>query len=78
MIAKHWTVNYSRKDGSVGSIVIEWPSEPSKETAAIRIREHLLGKSYLLVDTPRGHNEPTLFLLRSYGFEINKIDELNV
>ncbi len=75
MSSSNWIVNYSHRDGKVGSVEIEWPGKPSPEDAAIRIREHLLGTNYLLVDTPRGHSEPTLYLLKSYGFEITQIDE---
>jgi hypothetical protein len=45
------------------------------EDAAIRIRGHLLGENYLLVDMPRGTYGPMVFLLRSYGFEIVNIEE---
>jgi len=57
-------------------MTISWLGEPTREQAAIQIRENLLGENYLLVDTPRGHSEPTIFLLRSYGFEITALEEV--
>jgi hypothetical protein len=74
METKHWTVNWTHRDGKKGSTVIEWPSEPNRETAAIRIREPLLGKDYFLVDTPRGHTEPTVLLMEHYGYTIDSVE----
>lgn len=76
MTQQQWRVSYKNREGNLGSAIIEWPSEPSREHAAIRIREHLLGENYLLVDTPRGHSEPTVFLLQTYGFQITDIEEV--
>lgn len=76
MSLQQWRVSYKNREGNLGNTVIEWPGEPSIEHAAIRIREHLLGENYLLVDTPRGHPEPTVFLLQSYGFRITSIEEV--
>lgn len=74
--AKFWLVSYTDRDGKAGSTPVEYPVEPSMEDAAIRVREHLLGKNFLLVDTPRGEKEPTVFLLKSYGFTITKIEQV--
>ncbi|WP_143707389.1 hypothetical protein [Uliginosibacterium sp. TH139] len=73
---QQWRVSYKDREGNLGSTIIEWPGEPSIEHAAIRIRERLLGDNYLLVDTPRGHSEPTVFLLQSYGYQITGIEEI--
>lgn len=70
-----WIISHKNREGQAGAVNISWPGRPTPEDAAIRIREHLLGTNYLLVDTPRGHNEPTVYLLNSYGFEITRIEE---
>ena len=75
MSQHQWKISYQNREGQLGNVTIKWPGEPSREQAAIQIREHLLGENFLLVDTPRGHREPTVFLLKSYGFEITKIEE---
>lgn len=74
MNTEHWTVIWTHRDGKKGSTVIEWPSKPNRETAAILIREPLLGKHYLLVDTPRGHSEPTVYFMEHYGYTIDSIE----
>ena len=71
-----WKVTYQDKEGRIDTVSIEWPERPTREQVAIRIREHLLGEDYLLVDTPLGHEEPTVLLLYSYGFEIKNIEEI--
>ncbi|WP_417070448.1 hypothetical protein [Niveibacterium terrae] len=76
MGTQHWIVNWTHRDGKNGRTAIEWPGEPSRETAAARIREALLGKDYLLVNTPRGHSEPTVFLMEHYGYIIGAIDPI--
>lgn len=76
MFQQQWKISYKNREGIIGDTIIEWLGEPSREHAAIRIREHLLGENYLLVDTPLGHSEPTVFLLQSYGFEITGIEEV--
>jgi len=73
MNTKHWAVHWKYRDGTSGSTVIEWPSEPSRDIAASRVREPLLGKDFLLVDTPRGHPEPSVYFMRHYGYEIGNI-----
>lgn len=77
MSLKKWNVSYTGRNNKHGETIIEWPEEPSKEETAIHIRRHLLGDNFLLVDTPRNHPEPTVFLLRSYGFEIVTIEEVS-
>ena len=77
METKHWTVNWTHRDGKTDSNIIEWPSEPNRETAAIRIREPLLGKDYLLVDAPHGHTEPTVLLMEYHGYTIGSIEPVN-
>ena len=76
MSLQQWRVSYKSREGNLENTIIEWPGKPSIENAAVRIREHLLGESYLLVDTPRDHPEPTVFLLQSYGFQITSIEEV--
>lgn len=76
MSLQQWRVNYKNREGNIGNTIIEWSGEPSTEYAAICIREHLLGKNYLLPDTPRGHPNPTVFLLQCYGFQITSIEEV--
>lgn len=76
MDARHWTVHWTYRDGKNGSTVIQWPSKPSRDIAAGRIREALLGTEYLLVDTPRGHSEPTVYLMEHYGYTIGAIEAL--
>lgn len=78
MPQKKWNVSYTGRDNKTGETIIEWSEEPSKERAAICIRKHLLGDSFLLVDSPRGHPEPTVLLLQSYGFEITSIKEARI
>lgn len=75
MSRQQWRVSYKSRDGNQGAIIIEWPGKPSTEHVAIRIRENLLGGEYLLVNTPRGHPEPTVFLLQTYGFQITGVEE---
>ncbi len=70
-----WVIGYTSRSGGVGKIFIEWPEEPSKERAAICIRERLLGKDMPLIDVPIGHSEPTVLLLQAYGYEIVSIEE---
>ena len=75
MTAKYWRVQWTHIDGRSGFTEIEWPHAPSKEDAAIRVRPHLLGENFLLVDMPRGHNESAaIYLLRHYGYEIGAIE----
>ena len=76
MSERTWIVSYKNKKDEVGTVNIGWPGVPTMEDAAIRIRKNLLGENYLLVDMPRGTNEPTVFLLKSYGFEIVSIEEV--
>ena len=78
MKTKNWTVHWTHRDGKKGSTVIEWPSEPNRETAAICIRDKLLGKEYLLVDAPRGHTEPTILLMEHHGYAIGSIEPVSV
>lgn len=75
MSVRYWLVTYTDRKEKIGTVIIEWPSIPTREHVAIRIREHLLGENYLLVDTPRSHPEPTIFLLQSYGFHITNVEE---
>ncbi|WP_152523721.1 hypothetical protein [Stutzerimonas stutzeri] len=76
MSQQQWRVSYKNREGNLENTIIKWSGEPSREHAAIRIREYLLGENYLLVDTPRGHSEPTVFLLESYGFQITGIEKV--
>jgi len=76
MSQKQWKVTYQDREGAIDTVNIEWSGKPSSEQAAFRIREHLLGDDYLLVDACRDEKEPTVLLLRSYGFEIKDIEEI--
>ncbi|WP_143133201.1 hypothetical protein [Pseudoduganella namucuonensis] len=74
MTAKYWRVQWTHRDGRTGITEIEWPNVPSKEDAAIRVRTHLLGENFLLIDMPRGQPEPSVYLLHHYGYEIGTIE----
>lgn len=80
MSTQQWLVTYKNQQEETESVIIDWSGALTTEYAAIRIREYLLGQNYLLVDTPRGHPEPTVFLLQSYGYQIvgmKKIEQEN-
>lgn len=74
MPQQQWKVSYKNREGAAGDVTIRWPGEPTREQAAVQIRPRLLGENFLLVDIPRGHSEPTIFLLKSYGFEITGME----
>lgn len=76
MSAQQWLVTYKNRQKETGSVIIDWPEILTAEYAAIRIREYLLGQNYVLVDTPRGHPEPTVFLLKYYGYQIVSIEKV--
>lgn len=76
MSKTNWRVSYTDRDGKKGEVVIESTEKPLNEQAAILIRKHLLGDDFMLIDTPRGHVEPTVLLLQHYGYEITTIEEV--
>lgn len=45
MTAKQWKVSYKNREGNSGEITISWTGEPTREQAAIQIRESLLGEN---------------------------------
>lgn len=73
--SKTWAIHYTAPQDKGGTLLIERDYEPSRSEAAISLRDYLLGDNFLLVDTPRGHPEPTVFLLNSYGYDLVKIEE---
>ncbi|MFZ6639225.1 hypothetical protein ACO0LL_05745 [Undibacterium sp. TC4M20W] len=73
MTTQFWDITYTNREGESDTIRIENTGEPTPNDAALKIRTKLLGETYLLPDMPRGQENPTLFTLQSYGYNITKI-----
>lgn len=72
----NWTITYVNRSGETKTTNFVWGEEkPTVNDVAIGIREELLGKQFVLVDMPRGQENPAAFLLESYGFKITGIEK---
>ena len=70
-----WKITYTTREGGEKTTDFVWRDEkPSENDVAIGIRERLIGKDFLMVDMPRGEQNPTVKLLEHYGYKIVGIE----
>jgi len=73
---KDWKVVVKNKEGAVNEYVVRGGEEMDNQDAAVAVQHKVLGENFLLVNTPRGEKEPTVFLLKHYGYTIESIEEI--
>lgn len=70
-----WLIAFFRKDGTLGSVMVEHPKEPSYPDAAIAIRNLDEGREYLLGDTLRGADR---YEIAKAFFDANGITKVTI